>query len=88
MSKHLVDVRTLDVHTSPVHAASVSASTRPVRLADRLALRVGLWLLLHSTRRERRDGDRELHTRSLANERSRSEREAAHLRQHLLSPRP
>ena len=53
-------------------------------LADRLELRVGLWLLLRSARRRERACDSRKHARRLANDRSLSDRHHSALRAHAL----
>lgn len=83
MSQLLVDVRTPDLH--PPHAApALPAPGAPLGLTDRASLRLGLWLLLRSTRRAHRD----THARLLANERHRDAHAQATLRLHQLWPRP
>ena len=69
---------------SPDQARQHTITTQPrsgVRpsLADRLSLRIGLWLLLRGERRLRRNADHDEHSRLLANDRARAvrEREAA-----------
>lgn len=54
-------------------------------LADRLELRVGLWLLLRSTRRRERARDSREHARRLVNGRSLSDRHHAALRAYALN---
>ena len=54
-------------------------------LTDRLELRVGLWLLLRSARRQRIARDHLDHARRLVNNRSLSERHHAALRRHALN---
>ncbi|MET0781398.1 MAG: hypothetical protein ABWZ16_07760 [Microbacterium sp.] len=53
--------------------------------ADRLELRVGLWLLLRSARRQDSARDHSDHTRRLVNNRSRDDRHHVALRAHALN---
>jgi hypothetical protein len=54
-------------------------------LTDRLELRVGLWLLLRSARRQKSARDRDDHARRLVNHRSRDDRHHDALRAHALN---
>lgn len=87
MSKLLVDVRTLDLHP-PHDAPALPAPGAHLSPTERASLHLGLWLLLRSTRRANRRADHLHRSRLLANERLRSEREAATVRLHQLWPRP
>ncbi|KAA9110784.1 hypothetical protein [Microbacterium rhizomatis] len=53
-------------------------------LSDRLAMRIGLWLLLRGERRLRLGTDHTEHARLFANERAREVRERAFTGDHLL----
>lgn len=68
--------------------ASATDGTRWT-LADRLELRIGLWLLLRSARRRQRrrerDGHYSAHARILLHERSRLDREHCALRAYALN---
>jgi len=64
--------------------ASATDGTR-LTLADRLELRVGLWLLLRSARRRERARDSREHARRHVNDRSLSDRHHAALRVHALN---
>ncbi|TQJ31916.1 hypothetical protein [Microbacterium sp. SLBN-146] len=86
MSTQLLDSTTTDVRSSPVLALPASTAHLPV--LDRVALRLGLWLLLRSARRAQRHTDHSAHTHRHAVETARAARELATLRAHLLSPRP
>lgn len=85
MSKLLVDVRTLDLH--PPTTAPALPATAP-SLVDRASLRLGLWLLLRSSRRANHRADRENRARLLETARGLDarERESLH-RLHLSQPR-
>lgn len=87
MSKLLLDVRTPDLHP-PQQVPALPDTGSPLSLVDRLSLRFGLWLLLRSTRSVNRHADHVAHSRRVANESSRTAREAATLRLHQLHPRP
>ncbi len=51
---------------------------------DRFELRIGLWLLLRSARRQEGARDRDAHTRRIRNDRARSDLHHAALRVHAL----
>lgn len=57
-------------------------------LAERTAMRLGLMLLIWSTRMPRLAHDRAEHTRIFENDVARDARESSHARMALLSPRP
>jgi len=63
-----------------------SRSPRP-SLPDRIALRIGLRLLIWSTRTPRLAQDREEHSRSYRNQVARAARERDYSREALLAPR-
>lgn len=63
--------------------ASATDGTR-LTLAERLELRVGLWLLLRSARRHERARDYSDHARRLHNHRSLADREQAAQREQAL----
>ena len=82
MNDTLASVRSLDADSLLLPASTAAGAH--VRLTDRLELRIGLWLLLRSTRRldaARNDHD---HARKLHDLRTRIEREHAALRVHAL----
>ena len=86
MSKLHTDVRTLDLPASrgtPV----LPTPDAHLSLADRASLRLGLWLLLRSTRHAHRRADHSQHHRLVAAERHRSDRDQAALRLLQLAPR-
>lgn len=85
MSKLLLDVPATDVPTTPLPVLPEPGS--PVTLADRISLRVGLWLLLRSVRRATHRADHGNHARLRANETARIDRDHATLRMHQLSLR-
>lgn len=62
------------------HLPSLHAPPAHVTLADRLALRLGLWLLVHSTARVQHRASHTEHALRLHRERSREARELAHQR--------
>jgi len=64
-----------------------SRDTR-IPLLDRLALHVGLRLLLWSTRTPRLADDRRRHAESYRHQEETARRERAHLREASLAPRP
>lgn len=87
MSKQLLELRTPDLH--PQHPLPALPDPRsPLNLTDRVSLHLGLWLLLRSTRRANLHADHRARSARLANERSRTAREADTLRLHQLWPRP
>ncbi|WP_106814148.1 hypothetical protein [Microbacterium timonense] len=57
-------------------------------LVDRVALRLGLWLLLWSTRSPRLADDRLRHAQAYRHQEERARRERAYLREASLAPRP
>lgn len=57
-------------------------------LLDRIALHIGLRLLIWSTRTPRLTDDRELHARARRNHEANGTRERGYLREALLAPRP
>ena len=84
MSNLTTDVRRRDDVAR--HLPSLPAPPAHVGLADRLALRLGLWLLVHSTERVRHRTDRAARARRVRNERDREARELAYERRRLLWP--
>jgi hypothetical protein len=87
MSTHLLELRTPELHTHS-SAPALPDPRAPLSLVDRASLHVGLWLLLRSTRRAQRRADHRVRAALVANERSRTAREADTLRLHQLWPRP
>ncbi len=57
-------------------------------LVDRLALQLGLWLLIWSTRRPRLADDRRRHAQSYRHLEATAQRERAYQREAFLAPRP
>jgi hypothetical protein len=57
-------------------------------LLDRLALQLGLWLLLWSTRAPRLADDRRRHAQAYRHQEANTARERAYLREASLAPRP
>jgi hypothetical protein len=55
---------------------------------DRLALRLGLWLLVWSTRKPRHADDRRRHAQAYQHQEATARRERAYLREAALAPRP
>ncbi|MET0735445.1 MAG: hypothetical protein ABWY55_07360 [Microbacterium sp.] len=86
MSKQLLDVRTPDLHPPAQPVPELPDLRSPLSLVDRASLRLGLWLLLRSSRRAIRRADHASHSRLVANEQSRLAREAAALRLQQLRP--
>jgi len=85
MSKLLVDVRTLDLHTSTT--APALPPPAPVGPVDRASLRLGLWLLLRSADRANRRADPALNVRTLQTHRGLQAREHSALRRlYLVQP--
>ncbi|WP_439592512.1 hypothetical protein [Microbacterium sp.] len=80
MSKQILDVRTLDLHPPSQLVPELSDLRSPLSLTDRASLRLGLWLLLRSSRSATRRADHASHSRLVTNEQSRLAREAATLR--------
>lgn len=84
MHSSLTPVRAPDQDRLEYRVPALPASGARVSLADRAALRLGLWLLLRSTRVLRRNADHDSHTRRLAAERQRLARESAAAQEQLL----
>lgn len=70
----------LDLHQS---LSALPPPSRHVSLADRLSLRLGLWLLLRSARQNERRSDPVAHANRLRLERERESRELAAQRDRL-----
>lgn len=64
---------------------TTTAQAARLTLADRLELRVGLWLVLRSARRQESARDHADHARRLGNHRSLADRNHAALRAHALN---
>ncbi len=64
----------------------LAAPAAHVRLADRVSLRLGLWLLVRSVAHVEHQADRAAHALRLENERAREARELAYQRERLLQP--
>lgn len=82
MNTTLAARRSLDREGRTAQLDDLSHRLSPV---DRLTLRLGLWLLLRSTRRIRPVHDHEGHARALVSQRARDARDAVtheHLRAH------
>ncbi|WP_404433343.1 hypothetical protein LG299_02855 [Microbacterium lacus] len=79
MPKLLVEVRAPDL-LPPLDLPLPPADRAALSLTDRASLRLGLWLLLRSTRRARNRTDHDSHSRLVANERDRLDRDQAKLR--------
>ncbi len=79
VSKLLLEVRTPDLHP-PRDLPQLPADRTALSLTDRASLRLGLWLLLRSTRRAHARADHHSHSRLVANERDRLDRYQATLR--------
>jgi hypothetical protein len=82
MSTLLHPVRTPDVPT-----LTPAPDDARLGVTDRLALRLGLWLLLRSADRLHRNGDHDAQACRRADARNLALREHSALRQHLLAPR-
>lgn len=79
MSNLLLEVRTPDLHP-PHDLPQLHVDRSALSLTDRASLRLGLWLLLRSTRRAYLRADHDSHSRLVANERDRLDRDQANLR--------
>lgn len=79
----------LDVRHRPaaVHLDHLPSPPAHVGLADRLWMSVGLWLLVRSVEHARHRADPRSHSRLLANELLREQRELAFERERLQWPR-
>jgi len=90
MSNLIADAeRRHDVQRHPDVAQHLShLPSRPahVRAADRLSLRLGLWLLVRSVERVEHQADHRAHKLRVDNERAREARELAYARERLLWP--
>jgi hypothetical protein len=82
MNTSLAPDRSLE--TDRLLRAGSASDGANLRFADRLELRLGLWLLLRSARRLDAAGDRHDHRRVRVNSRSQVDREHAALRAHAL----
>ena len=82
MNQALAPVRSLDSDRLLLPGSATDGAH--LTLADRLELRVGLWLLLRSARRVDRRQDHADHARRLVNSRSQTGREHDALRAHAL----
>lgn len=78
-------VRSTDRAEQEILNAVVDPGAR-ISPLDRLSLRLGLWLLLRSTRRIRRMRDHVDHAHLLARQRAEQERERAHAWAHFSRP--
>ena len=65
----------------------LTSRTPRTSLIDRMALRLGLWLLIWGSRTPRLAHDRELHSRHHRAEAARAVREHGYLREASLAPR-
>ena len=79
MLKLLVEVRAPDL-PPPLDLPLLPADRTALSLTDRASLRLGLWLLLRSTRRASNRTDHVSHSRRVATERDRLGRAQATLR--------
>ena len=66
----------------------LTSRTPRTSLIDRIALHLGLWLLIWGTRTPRLARDREIHSRHHQAEAARTAREHGYLREAGLAPRP
>jgi hypothetical protein len=80
----LSPVRSPDRDRIEFHVPALPAPGARPSLADRASLRVGLWLLLRSTRSVQQNAAHESHHRHVANERARLAREHVASREQLL----
>jgi hypothetical protein len=83
MNDTLAPVRSLDSDRLLIPASAKDGAF--LTHADRLELRIGLWLLLRSARRHDSARDHAGHTRRAANDRALSDRHHAALRAHALN---
>jgi len=81
----LSPVRSPDRDRYQLTVPALPATGARPSLADRVFLRVGLWLLLRSTRSVQQNAAHESHNLRRANERARLAREQAASRRNLLS---
>lgn len=87
MSTLPLDVPELDLH--PPHTVpTLPPPGAPLSFLDRASLRLGLWLLLRSSRRAQRRSDRSIHARVRSAQRHWDTHQDAVLRLHQLWPRP
>lgn len=84
MSNLLAEDRRASLAAALAHRPSLH---RPFELADRLSLRLALWLAWQSARRLEHRADRQKNDRLLRNEREREHREHAWQRSLLHPPR-
>jgi hypothetical protein len=82
MNHTLAPARSLD--SARLHLPAAEADRARLTPAARLELRLGLWLLLRSARRDDSARDRDRRARSLAVDRTRSDRQHTALRVHAL----
>jgi hypothetical protein len=83
MNELLAPVRSRDQERQRILTTPPQLGARP-SLADRLSLRIGLWLILRGERRLQRAADPLEHGRLLANERARLARERQAAAEQLL----
>jgi len=83
MNDTLAPVRSLGSDRLLLHASATNGAR--LTLTDRLELRVGLWLLLRSARRQDTARDHRDHARRVVNTRSRDDRHHDALRAHALN---
>lgn len=81
-----------DVHEQDLHPPNTVPALpplgAPLSILDRQALRLGLWLLLRSSRKAERRADHDARSRLLAAHRHQDAHRDAVLRLHQLWPRP
>ena len=83
MNELLAPVRSPDQERQQILTNMPRLGVRPT-FADRLSLRIGLWLILRGERRLHRAADHLQHARVHANERARLARESAAATEQLL----
>jgi hypothetical protein len=81
MNSTLTSERSLDRDVQPVLASTLRSSLR-LSMVDRLSLRLGLWLLVRSTRRLQSAHDVEAHRVARAAQRACEARDALTLHHH------
>lgn len=84
MHDTLSPVRSPDLDRHQLHVPALPATGARLSLADRASLRVGLWLLLRSTRSVQQNAAHDTHHRHVANDRARLARERAAAQEQLL----
>ncbi|HWI31185.1 MAG TPA: hypothetical protein VNT50_06825 [Microbacterium sp.] len=84
MNDTLSAVRSRDQNRLHLHLPTLPASGARLSFADRASLRLGVWLLLRSTRSAQQPAAHERHHRHLVNERARLAREHIAAREQLL----